>query len=78
MVGDNRRRTGTVIEFDAEAGLGQVAAADGASWLFHCTAIADGSRAIAVDTPVTFTVAAGGPGRWEAFSLRPTAAEPTS
>lgn len=77
MVADDRRLTGTVAEFDADVGLGRVATEDGSSWLFHCTAIADGSRTINVDTTVTFTVGPGGPGRWEAFSLRPVAAAPT-
>lgn len=59
---------GTVDSFDEAAGLGQVSNADGA-WMFHCTTVADGSRSIAPSTTVAFTVAAGGPGRWEAFAV---------
>ena len=62
---------GTVTEFDDPRGLGTVTADDGAAYPFHCTAIADGSRTIAVGTAVEFDVAAGLPGRWEASGLRP-------
>jgi hypothetical protein len=40
-------------------------------WPFHCTAVADGSRTIAVDTAVAFTLVPGRAGRWEAADLRP-------
>ena len=39
---------------------------------FHCTAVADGSRTIAVGAPVVYQVVAGHLGRWEADELRPT------
>lgn len=60
---------GVVDEFDAEIGLGVIVADDGSRWLFHCTAIADGSRTIEVGTAVGFQRRWGGPGRWEAGSV---------
>jgi cold shock CspA family protein len=62
--------SGTVTAFDAQAGLGEVIAEDGATYPFHCTAIADGSRTIDAGTPVTFTVVAGHLGRLEATDIR--------
>ena len=51
------RRHGTVTAFDDHAGLGTIVdAASGFAWPFHCTRIADGSRTIAVDLPVTYRV----------------------
>ncbi len=61
--------TGKVVAFDEHAGFGSVRAADGSELFFHCTAIADGSRTIAVGTEVVFEVRAGHGGRWEATSL---------
>ena len=49
---------GVVVEFDRSIGLGAVRDADGAVWPFHCIEIADGSRDIAVGTPVRFGVLA--------------------
>ncbi|HET6664693.1 MAG TPA: cold shock domain-containing protein [Acidimicrobiales bacterium] len=66
-----RLRTGTVTAFDDPRGLGEVTADDGTVLPFHCTAIADGSRTIAVGTAVRFDVRAGLPGRWEATALEP-------
>ena len=63
------RTAGTVARFDAERGLGEITAADGATYAFHSTAIADGSRTIAVGTAVEFEVAAGHLGRWEASEV---------
>jgi cold shock CspA family protein len=60
---------GTVSEFDEGRGLGTVTADDGASYSFHCTRIADGTRTIAVGTSVTFEVVPGLAGRWEAVQL---------
>jgi cold shock CspA family protein len=62
-------RSGRIDSFDAEVGLGHVIDDDGVRWLFHCTSIADGTRLIAVGTPVRFEVRSGGPGRWEAFAV---------
>lgn len=63
--------TGTVVEFDDPRGIGVVATASGVRLGFHCTAIADGTRRIAVGTVVTFRPSAGRRGRFEALDLRP-------
>ena len=47
-------RTGTVVAFDAQVGLGEVDADDGARLPFHCIVIADGSRSIEVGARVSF------------------------
>lgn len=60
---------GEVVAFDEGRGLGTVRAADGRTWSFHCTRIADGSRTIALGAAVVFEVVAGAPGVWEATSL---------
>jgi cold shock CspA family protein len=62
---------GRVTEFDEYRGLGEVEADDGRRFSFHCTAIADGTRTIPVDTSVEFEVVAGPLGRYEAGSVRP-------
>ena len=62
--------TGSVESFDGQRGIGVVVDAAGERFPFHCTAIADGSRDIAVGTGVTFAVTPG-LGRWEASDLRP-------
>jgi cold shock CspA family protein len=63
------RLAGRVAAFDDEVGLGEVEAPAG-RWPFHCTAIAGGSRTIAAGAVVTFEVAAGRSGRWEAVDVR--------
>lgn len=60
---------GVVAAFDARTGLGEITGADGQTYPFHCTAIADGTRTIAVDTNVTFTIAAGHQGHFEATEI---------
>lgn len=45
---------GKVVAFDAAVGLGEVQRVDGVRFPFHCIEIADGTRTIALDTPVTF------------------------
>jgi cold shock CspA family protein len=65
---------GRVASFDATRGLGAVADDDGSSYGFHATAIADGSRGIAVGTTVVFTVTPGHRGLYEARSLLPVPA----
>jgi len=62
---------GRVTSFDPTRGLGAVADDDGLSYGFHATAIADGSRRIAVGTTVVFTVTPGHRGLYEARSLLP-------
>jgi cold shock CspA family protein len=61
---------GTVTQFDEAAGLGEITAADGVVYPFHCTAIADGSRDIEAGRNVTFTIAAGHLGRLEATDIK--------
>ena len=46
--------SGTVTEFDAGRGLGNVRSAEGTDYLFHLVEIADGTRTIEVGQPVTF------------------------
>jgi cold shock CspA family protein len=60
---------GTVAHFDAERGLGEITGADGASYPFHSTVIADGSRMIEVGAAVEFEVTPGHLGRWEAAAI---------
>ena len=66
---------GTVVEFDDPRGLGVVRSDAGVEYPFHCTAIADGTRTIAVGTPVTFTVVPGHHGRYEASSVERATSE---
>ena len=63
--------TGVVTSFDEPAGIGTVTAEGGDEHFFHCTAIADGTRTIAVGAEVAFDVVPGRLGRWEATDLRP-------
>jgi cold shock CspA family protein len=60
---------GRVVEFDDPRGLGVIETEDGERFGFHCTAIADGTRTLAVDTAVRFDVVAGHLGRWEAVGI---------
>jgi CspA family cold shock protein len=60
---------GVVTEFDDEAGLGIVTAIDGATYSFHCTQIADGTRTIPAGAAVTFAVRPWHQGRYEAVGL---------
>jgi cold shock CspA family protein len=60
---------GVVATFDDFKGYGTVRVAGGDTYFFHCTAVADGTRTIAVGTPVTFTLVPGHRGRWEATVL---------
>jgi cold shock CspA family protein len=63
------QQRGTVVAFDEDEGIGCVEADDGTRLFFHCTQIADGTRTIAVATPVSFEVRAGRGGQWEAYAL---------
>jgi CspA family cold shock protein len=63
-------RTGEVSSFDAQVGLGEVRAADGTVYPFHCIAIVDGTRAIEIGAAVTFELLAK-MGRYEATGIRP-------
>ncbi len=71
MPDPRRPAVGEVAEFDADRGLGTVAADDGRTLPFHCTAIADGSRQIDPGTRVSFVVFPGHLGRLEARGLVP-------
>lgn len=55
--------------FDDATGLG-VLESGGDTWPFHCTALADGSRTVAVANAVDFVLRAGHHGRWEATDVR--------
>ena len=61
---------GVVSAFDDDAGLGEVTTEAGRVLEFQCTRIADGSRTIEVGAEVTFEVAPGHRGRWEAVAIR--------
>ena len=62
--------SGSVDSFDKDLGLGEVRGQDGRLYPFHCTEIADGSREIAVGQKVSFAVAPGHLGSWEARALQ--------
>ncbi len=59
---------GTVITFDEARGLGSLDA-DGVIYPFHCTAMVDGSRTVAIGRSVTFGVRPAGRGQWEATAI---------
>jgi cold shock protein len=61
--------TGVVSSFDEPRGLGIITSADGAELPFHCTAIADGTRTIAVGRRVRYRLVPGRLGRWEAARI---------
>lgn len=64
-------RRGVVTAFDEHAGHGTVRDGDrGREHFFHCTAIADGSRTLPVGAEVSFRIAAGHNGKWEAVSVQ--------
>jgi len=60
---------GVVTAFDDHKGYGTVTTDDGRDLFFHCTRIADGTRAIDVGQRVAFTVVPGHGGRWEAAEM---------
>jgi cold shock CspA family protein len=68
-LGPRSPRTGVVTEFDDDRGLGSVLGDDGQHYRFHCAAVVDGTRTIAVGTRVVFAVAPGHGGRYEARSI---------
>jgi CspA family cold shock protein len=53
MADERRDKRGVVVAFDDHVGLGTIES-EGTSYLFHCVEIADGTRTIAVGTPVEF------------------------
>jgi cold shock CspA family protein len=64
-----RARLGTVVSFDVDAGLGEVATDGGEVFGFHCTAIAGGERVIDVGTAVVFSLRAFHRGELQATDL---------
>ena len=72
--GPRAPKTGLVTEFDEARGLGTLCDDDGLRYPFHCTAIADGSRRIAVGTRVLFVVGPGHSGRYEGRAVTPVRA----
>ncbi len=58
-----------MTEFDDPRGLGAIEADDGTTYPFHCTALLDGTRTVAVGAAVTFAVRPAGLGRWEATQI---------
>jgi hypothetical protein len=62
--------SGRVAAFDDHVGRGEVEAG-GLRFPFHCTAIVDGSRTVAPDTPVRFRLVLGPLGALEATAVTP-------
>ena len=62
---------GTVTSFSDDDGLGEVTGEDGGVHPFHCTAISDGTRTVAVGTPVAFGLVPAQHGRLEARPVSP-------
>lgn len=62
---------GRVASFDDATGWGVIAADGGAEYPFHCTAIADGTRTVEAETQVSFWLAPGHRGVWEAAGITP-------
>jgi cold shock protein len=63
--------SGHVVRFDEHRGRGEVEVAAGLRYPFHCTAIADGSRAISDGAAVEFRLVIGPLGALEAETIRP-------
>jgi cold shock CspA family protein len=63
--------SGRVAAFDDHRGRGEVEARGGMRFPFHCTAIADGTRTVAVDAPVRFRLVLGPLGALEAAAISP-------
>lgn len=62
---------GTVVEYAAEVGFGIAESDSGSRRGFHCIAIADGTRQIAVGTRVACRVVPGATGQWELAAVAP-------
>jgi len=62
--------TGSVEAGSVETGsVAAGGASGGGAFVFHCVAIADGTRRIAPGSAVSFRVACGLPGAWEARDI---------
>ena len=60
---------GVVASFDDPRGIGVIRRDDGTDYPFHCTAITNGTRTIEVGAVVSFSVAPGRMGHWEAVAI---------
>ena len=60
---------GVVSAFDDRRGIGEITAADGTVFAFHCVAIADGTRTVDHGTSVSFVVRPGHRGQLEALDI---------
>ena len=64
-------RRGVVAAFDEHAGHGLVKDGEsGRDHFVHCTSIVDGSRTVPVGAEVTFRIAPGHNGKWEAVDVQ--------
>jgi cold shock CspA family protein len=63
---------GRVVSFDEPRGLGVIEGDDGSRYGFHCTEVADGSRAVPEGVRVVYAVAPGVLGSWEATAIAVT------
>jgi CspA family cold shock protein len=61
---------GKVADFDDHKGWGWIATDDGRLLFFHCTAIVDGTRTIAVDAEVEYEEVTDPRGKPEAADVR--------
>ena len=61
--------TGVIAEFDDDKGIGVVRGDDGRELFLHCTQIADGTRTIEVGARVTYEVAPGHRGQYQAVAV---------
>jgi cold shock CspA family protein len=64
-----RQRTGRVVAFDADRGLGEIEEPDGTRRAFHCTQVADGSRTVPVGVTVHYVLVPASLGSWEASEI---------
>ena len=71
LTGRGTLLTGRVASFDDATGWGEIAADGGTEYPFHCTAIADGTRSVEAGTRVSFWLAPGHRGVWEAAGVTP-------
>lgn len=71
VVGARTIRRGRVLAYDENVGFGEIESDGGATYPFHATAIADGTRTIATGTRVHFVLAFAPRGRVEAAEVTP-------
>lgn len=62
---------GRVAEYDDHKGYGELEVEGGGRLFFHCTAIANGSRSIAVGAEVEYEPRTDPRGKHEAANVRP-------